>query len=475
MSTMKKRVLCSALFLLIALLLPGQRTLHDLEGSWAGFLKIPAGNLNMVLHFTMSEADTLIATVDSPDQSAMGIPCGRVTLAGDSVSVDIPIVQGHYGALFSSDTLLTGTWSQLGGRYELSLIRGARPVEYARPQLPQPPFPYSEEEVTFTNKVENFTLAGTLTLPPGPGPFPAVVLISGSGQQDRDETIFMHKPFLVLADHLARHGIAVLRYDDRGVGGSGGKYTHATSLTFADDTEAAVEYLLQRPETDRLKTGLMGHSEGGLIAPIVASRRSDIAFIVSLAGPGVKGGELMLKQAADMLTANGTPEEEVDETIRINSTLFTMVTKTPDQRTFAREAMAWYSRELETQGLTPEEIKEKMSVFTQGVVTLNNDWMRYFIATDPAQFWSAARCPVLALNGMKDLQVNYEMNLPAIKRAARKGGNRKVKTVALPELNHLFQRAETGSTMEYATIEETFSPVALDLISSWIRKTLKIR
>lgn len=438
-------------------------------------LKTPAASLNIILHFSISDADTLRVTLDSPDQSARDIPCGRVTLYGDSVTVDIPIIQGSYSASFSNDTLLTGTWSQLGGRYDLSLVRGGQPVVYARPQEPQPPFPYRSEEVTFMNHVEDFVLAGTLTLPEGPGPFPAVVLISGSGQQDRDETIFNHKPFLVLADHLTRNGIAVLRYDDRGVGGSKGKYTHATSLTFADDAEAAVTYLLGRTEIDHRKIGLAGHSEGGLIAPIVASRNNHIAFIVSLAGPGVRGDRLLVKQARDIMSVTGSSEEEINETIATNSALFRMLEAEPDQRKFAREAMEWYQRELEGQALTPAERQQKMAAFTQGLVSVNNPWMRFFITTDPAPYWSATRCPVLAINGKKDLQVNWEMNLPAIKAALRKGGNRKVKTVALEGLNHLFQRAETGSTTEYASIEETFSPSALDLITSWIRKSLKIR
>jgi len=325
------------------------------------------------------------------------------------------------------------------------------------------------------NTVENFVLAGTLTLPQGEGPFPAVVLISGSGQQDRDETIYNHKPFKVIADHLTRNGIAVLRYDDRGTGGSKGKTNNATSLTNADDAEAAVNYLMQRPEINSKKIGLAGHSEGGLIAPIVASRNADIAFIVSLAGPGVKGYDVILRQTADIMRASGSSETEINETLTANSQLFKMAIAEPDQRKFAKSAMEWYSKDLDSKGLSQEERREKMAAFTQGLVSVNNPWMRYFLETDPAQFWSQVRCPVLALNGEKDLQVSQEMNLPAIKAAMRSGGNRKVKTVMLPGLNHLFQNSETGAPGEYARIEETFSPAALDLITIWIRKTVKMK
>jgi pimeloyl-ACP methyl ester carboxylesterase len=468
---MKRTFLSLLTILFVTLASFGQRTFRDIDGSWAGKMKTPAGELQMVLHFTMTEADTIRATADAPDQGVKDIPCGRVTLVNDTLFVDIPIVKGWYRGGFSSDTVLTGVWTQLGSRYDLELKKGAKPVEQKRPQEPKPPYPYREEEVTFMNTTENFSLAGTLTLPQGEGPFPAVVLISGSGQQDRDETIYNHKPFKVIADHLTRNGIAVLRYDDRGIGGSKGKTNNATSLTNADDAEAAVNYLLERSEINSKKIGLVGHSEGGLIAPIVASRNANIAFIVSLAGPGVRGYEVIIRQSEDIMRASGVSEAEITETVTANSQLFKMAIAEPDLRKFAKEAMEWFSKDLDSKGLTQEERKEKMSAFTQGLISVNNVWMRYFLDTDPAQFWSAVKCPVLALNGEKDLQVSHEMNLPAIKAAVRKGGNRKVKTVIMPQLNHLFQVAETGSPNEYVKIEETFSPAALELMASWIRKT----
>jgi hypothetical protein len=472
---MKRTYLSIFAVLLLTMASYGQRTFNDIEGSWAGKMQTPAGALQMVLHFTMTDADTIKATADAPDQGAKGISCGRVTLENDTLFVDIPMVKGWYRGGFSSDSVITGVWTQLGGRYDLELKKGAKPVEQKRPQEPKPPYPYREEEVTFMNTIENFSLSGTLTLPQGEGPFPAVVLISGSGQQDRDETIYNHKPFKVIADHLTRNGIAVLRYDDRGVGGSKGKTNHATSLTNADDAEAAVNYLMQRPEINKKKVGLAGHSEGGLIAPIVASRNANIAFIVSLAGPGVRGYDLILRQSEDIMRASGVSEAEITETVTANGQLFKMAIAESDQRKFVKEAMEWYGKELDGKGLSQEERKEKMSAFTQGLISANNPWMRYFLDTDPAQFWSGVKCPVLALNGEKDLQVNQEMNLPAIKAALRKGGNKKVKTVIIPDLNHLFQTSETGAPGEYGSIEETFSPATLELMTSWIRKTVKMK
>lgn len=472
---MRRYALFLSLSLLCGGIISGQSSTTDLEGTWSGVLKTLAGELRLVVHFTIHNADSVSATLDSPEQSAFGIPCGRVTLTDDSLHLDVPAVQGSYQGVLSGDSLISGNWRQMGGKYDLTLTRGEKPVVYNRPQTPEPPYPYREEEVTFQNQEENFTLAGTLTLPQGEGPFPAVVLITGSGQQDRDETIFMHKPFLVIADHLTRNGIAVLRYDDRGVGGSKGNVSNATSLSFAGDVEAAVSWLLQRPEIDSKKIGLAGHSEGGLIASIVASHNSTIAYIISLAGTGVKGHSLLLRQAEDIMRAAGASPEEIRETVTNNRKLFSMLTAEPDQRKFVSEAMAWYGRELNAEALLAEERKEKMAAFTQSLVALNNPWMRYFVKTDPAEYWSQVKCPVLALNGTKDLQVNHDMNLPAIRAALRSGGNRKVKTVALPGLNHLFQTAETGLPDEYINIEETFSPAVLVEMTKWIRKSMKMK
>jgi pimeloyl-ACP methyl ester carboxylesterase len=232
---------------------------------------------------------------------------------------------------------------------------------------------------------------------------------------------------------------------------------------------------MERPEINARKIGLAGHSEGGLIAPIAASHNRNIAFIVSLAGPGVTGYDVILRQTEDIMRASGAAQAEIAETLATNGQLFHMLIDESDQRKFSKDAMEWYGKELDKKGLTQEERQQKMAAFAQGLVSANNPWMRYFLATDPAQFWSQVKCPVLALNGEKDLQVSQEINLPAIRAAVRSGGNRKVKTVMLPGLNHLFQHSETGSPDEYIKIEETFSPGAMELISSWIRKTMKIK
>ena len=472
----RRRILLTLLSLLLSAgIMTAQKTLKDIEGSWMGKLSAGGVELRLVFNFTLSEADTIKATLDSPDQAAQGIPLGRVTLAGDTLYISAPMLLGSYKGAMVSDSLVTGSWTQAGKSYPLDVRRQGAPVVINRPQEPKPPFPYKSEDVTFSNKVENFDLAGTLTLPEGSGPFPAVVLISGSGAQDRDEALLGHKPFLVLADYLTRNGIAVLRYDDRGVGKSKGNMSRATSLSLADDAEAAVTYLLTRPEINNKMIGLAGHSEGGLIAPIVGSRNSNIAFIVSLAGPGVSGYNIILKQTRDISAVSGVSEKDIEETISTNSKLFEMVIAEADQRQLAKDAMEWYNKELDGKAVTTEERKDLMAKFTQALLSVNNPWFRYFLAADPAEYWSQVKCPVLAINGEKDLQVDAEINLPAIKSALKEGKNKKVTIISLPGLNHLFQHCTTGSPAEFASIEETFSPEALKIISDWITVTGKKR
>ncbi len=469
----RKSIVPACLLLFITSLTIAQKSYKDVEGSWSGRLKSDGSELTLVMNFTLISADSVKLTFDSPEQGAFGLPGGKAKIAGDTLVAPAPTIYGQYKGAVINDTLIKGNWTQRGRSFPLDMTKLKEPVKYLRPQEPKEPLPYRNEEVTFRNAVGNFDLAGTLTLPEGNGPFTAIVLISGSGAQDRNETIMNHKPFLVLADYLTRKGIAVLRYDDRGVGKSKGNMTNATTLTLADDAEAAVEYLLTRPEIDSKHIGLAGHSEGGMIAPIVASRNNNIAFIVSLAGTGVSGDNLIIKQNKDILRAEGLPEKEIEHKAQYLDKIFQIVRAESDQKKVVKDALDWYNRELDSKNITAEERKTRMSEFTQALISVNSPWFKYFVSTDPAQFWSKVKCPVLALNGEKDLQVNYEQNLPAIKAALKKGGNRKVRTVSLPSLNHLFQHCTTGSPKEYATIEETFSPGAMEIITEWVIKTSK--
>jgi uncharacterized protein len=431
----------------------------DIDGVWQGSLDASAAKLRIVFHITNME-DGLMATMDSPDQGANGIPVTTVTRTGSSLVMEIKPIGGKYEGKISADlATIEGTWSQGGASLALALKHSASVtfVERKRPQNPVKPYPYKEEEVTYHNKAAAVTLAATLTIPPGKGPFSAVVLITGSGPQDRDETLLGHKPFLVLSDYLTRHGIAVLRADDRGFAKSTGTFATATTADFATDTEAGVAYLKSRPDVAG-RIGLIGHSEGGIIAPMVAARNPDVAFIVMMAGSGVRGDELLVMQGELISEASGVSHEVAEKSA-------------------ATERKALEIVEQETDGaVTEKKLRELLGptvpeaqLGTQ-IKQITSPWFRYFLVYDPAPALMKVKCPVLALNGEKDLQVPPKQNLPAIRKALEAGGNPNFEVDELPGLNHLFQTAKTGSPAEYVEIEETISPVALEKIAGWIMK-----
>lgn len=340
-----------------------------------------------------------------------------------------------------------------------------------RPQEPKTPYPYVSEEVTFRNMEANITLSGTLTLPAKEGNYPAVILITGSGPQNRDEEVAGHKPFLVISDHLTRNGIAVLRYDDRGFGRSTGDFKSATSLDFASDVESAISYLKTRPEINKGKIGLVGHSEGGMIAPIVASKSPDVNFIVLLAAPGIKGTELLPMQSALIGRAMGLSEPEIQKSLKLNAVVYDMIVKSDnlvtlkaDLTSFSKEHM----KDMPDKMVPPNMTKEQF--VSANIDALSTPWWQYILRYEPAEVLEKVTCAVLALNGEKDLQVPPKENLAAINNALKKGGNQKVTIKELPDTNHFFQECETGSPAEYAKIEQTFSPVALTAMSTWILK-----
>ena len=338
-----------------------------------------------------------------------------------------------------------------------------------RPQEPKEPFNYTSEAIIFTNYVaDSIKLAGTLTLPKNIKKPPVAILISGSGPQNRDEELMGHKPFLVLSDYLTNHGIAVLRFDDRGVGESKGNFQNATTFDFATDVEAAITYLKSRNDIDKTKIGLVGHSEGGLIAPIIASRNNAVAFIVLLAGPGVNGAKILETQAKKAGELAGTPEVFLNENQKLASIIYDIIRTHTDENII---------KEQITKALNDYKVNNPMSVLApyitpamieQQLSILKSDWICTFIRTEPKDYLEKTTCPVLALNGSKDFQVLPDINLEGIKNALEKAGNNDVTVKQLEGLNHLFQTAETGSMQEYNTIEETFSPIALEIIKDWI-------
>ena len=434
-------------------------------GHWEGHIEIPGQPIAVKVNFAIDESDWR-GTIDIPAQGAKGLPLSEIHVAeeGEGMRVKFSIRGVPGNPTFDGtlqDGVINGTFSQGGVTFGFRLSREivSDPV---RPQEPKPPFPYQIEEVKFQNGPIN--LAGTLTLPPGNGPFPAVLLISGSGLQDRDETVFGHKPFWVLADHLSRAGIAVLRVDDPGIGKSTPHPEPPTTADFATDVEAGVTFLKR---DDRIGTvGLIGHSEGGIIAAIVASRRDDIGFVVLMAGPGVPGAELLLKQNERIFDGMGIVGERKETLLTLLDRLFTTLTSDMTEDEMRQQVDEIVRKQFEINGIPPAQQDETQ--VQAAVEQVLNPWMRYFLAFDPRPALEATRVPVLALNGELDVQVDAEQNLTAIDAALEKGGNHNVTLHRLPKHNHLFQRAKTGLINEYAVIEETISPEVLDLIRDWI-------
>ena len=447
---------------------PTPADLSDFAGNWIGTLD--AGAAQLRLRFVIAEGDEgLSATVFSIDQGNTEIPVEAVTTNGDTISLSMPMVGASYkGALSAEDGRITGTFTQAGASFPLILERapegeGAGPVR--RPQDPEEPFPYLAEDVTFPNPEGGHTLAGTFTRPRSGGPFAAVVLISGSGPQDRDEALMGHRPFLVLADHLTRRGIAVLRYDDRGVGKSTGDFASATTEDFATDALAGVAYLKSRDDVDPGAIGLAGHSEGGVIAPMAAVQSSDVSYIVLMAGTGVNGEQILYAQAALIARAAGASEAAIAENRERQRRIFEVL-KTEDDPERAADRMGAILGGPDRGGT--ESARDQ--IIEAEVQRVNSPWFRFFLTYEPAAMLEKVTVPVLAINGEKDLQVPHEVNLHAIEAALQRGGNTRYEVHALPDLNHLFQHAETGAPGEYQAIEETWSPEAMELISGWILK-----
>ena len=389
-----------------------------LLGSWSG--KLEVGALALTLVINLEQADGYVTvTLDSPDQGVKGLGAYKQFLSDDSLAFKVEMIGATYQARLK-DGKLDGTFSQNGMSFPLVLTKGVPEVK--RPQMPQPPFPYTTEEVTFRNEADGATLAGTLTWPVGYDPKgkqrPTVaLLVTGSGQQNRDEELFSHKPFLVIADYLARQGIATLRYDDRATGASvGGEVANATSEDFTRDAAAGLDYLRSRKAFG--KVGVMGHSEGGMIAFMLGAK-GQTDFVVALAAPGVKGDTLLTAQSNLIMKLSGMPAEMTVEKYRQQSIIQQM------------------------------------------------PWIRWFNDYDPSADISHTQCPVLAINGDRDTQVIAELNLKAIERLLPKSAKSMVKLY--PGLNHLFQHATTGLPTEYGQIEETFAPEALTDIANWLK------
>ncbi len=447
----------------------------SIEGIWEGKLKVPGIELRIVFKISKNPDGTLTATLDSPDQGATDIPVEEVIFIDNTLRLEVKSAGGVFEGKVSEDFLvIEGEWKQSGQTLPLTLKRVDKAVEILRPQEPKKPYPYIEEELVYENKEAGITLAGTLTLPPGKDPSPVVLLISGSGPQDRNETIYNHRPFLVLADYLTRQGIAVLRVDDRGVGKSTGDFSQATSEDFASDVLAGIEYLKTRKEINPEQIGLIGHSEGGLIAPMVAVKSPDVAFIVLMAGTGLTGEEILYLQGALIYRAMGVSEEDIIKNRQFNEKIFSVLKEEEDSEIAEERLRQMFMEDWEKMSDEKKEQIDDPEVFLKAQLqSLLSPWLKFFLTYDPKPTLSKVKCPVLAINGEKDLQVPPKENLNAIEEALKAGGNQNYTIKEIPNLNHLFQTAQTGLPAEYAKIEETISPIALKIIGDWIFEQTK--
>ncbi len=472
-----------------------------LAGHWEGEIKGVALTVRIDLIF---DGTSWKGTIDIPQQGAQGLPLDSITVSGSQVRFSIrgvpgnPTFDGAFSAAASTGASLAdphpaaqvpppggqtapgsgseirGTFSQGAATFPFRL--GREPVKpTVRPQDPSPPFPYVEREVSYSH--DGIRLAGTLTLPPGAGPSPAVLLITGSGAQNRNEEILGHRPFLVIADHLTRAGIAVLRVDDRGVGGSTGSVPDSTSADFADDVLTGIRFLRAQPEIDPHRIGLLGHSEGGIIAPLVASRTREVAFLVLLAGTGLPGDAVLLRQMELVSRAGGQTEDRIQKELEQQRRILLLMRTERDDGALRGQLRAAVRAQLAL--ATPERrqaLGANEEAAVDGIVApLLSRWFRFFLTYDPRPALRQVHVPVLALDGALDTQVDPHQNLPEIEQALHAAGNHDVTIRELPGLNHLFQHAKTGSPGEYAEIEETLAPEVLDLITRWILERFSLR
>ena len=439
---------------------------QTITGTWSGDLNVQGMKLPLVLHISQN-GDSLVTTMDSPSQGANGIPANKTSFAGNELNIEITGIGASYKGKLNADSI-SGTFTQMSMNLPLTFKKGTIEVKPPnRPQMPKPPFNYNIEEVKFVNPIDTNTLAGTFTIPKDKKQFPVVVMITGSGAQDRDETLFGHKPFWVIADHLTKNGVGVLRLDDRGVDGSSIGKKGATSANFATDIDAAVNFLTKKGYK---KIGLIGHSEGGMIAPMVAEKNKNVKFIVSMAGPGINIEELMVKQTYEVVKSAGATDIKAKESAEQNRKLYQFV-KAYKGDSLEKDLKKFIQNDIPE----PEELKninpeQKRAMIEQQSKMFTNPWFTYFLRFDPQPYISKLKIPVLAINGNKDVQVYAKDNLAGWEASLKKAGNKNYKIVELEGLNHLFQEAKTGSVGEYSQIEQTISPKVLDLITNWILK-----
>ncbi|MEO7530674.1 MAG: alpha/beta hydrolase [Sediminibacterium sp.] len=459
---------------------------QNITGSWEGLLKANGTSLRFIVNVSRNGND-YYSTFDSPDQKAFGIQASKTTFNMDSLLIEMAIMKVSFKGKWDGKDAMTGAFKQGPATFDLNLKRMndaeiiKQPILVPKPQTPKAPFPYSVENISYENADQSVHYAATLTKPNGVEIFPAVIIITGSGTQDRDGTLGMHKIYAVLGDYLTRNGIAVLRVDDRGIGGTtlGNDIDKITSEGFAKDVEAGMAYLQSRADINKKKIGLIGHSEGGMIAPMVAARRSDVAFIVLMAGPGISGEEIWDKQMEISLIRPGLNDNDHEKAAQLIRAGFAAFKKSVDYNRVKADIQVAYNtwkRNVPDSTETRLLVVKGYKPFIDWADMMKNahalSWTNYFFNYQPAANLQKVKCPVLALNGESDMQVTYKENLAGIEAALQKGNNKHYQVKSIPNLNHMFQTCITPQD-DYEKLEETFSPSALQLISDWIHTNLK--
>lgn len=448
------------IFLFVLMFLSTLFSAQKIVGNWEGNLKTPSFELPIIIHILKGE-NGYQSTFDSPKQGAKDIPFNKTNFNDGKLHLEHSSLHISYDGILKNDEII-GTFQQNGMRFPMNLKPLKKEFNFHRPQTPKPPFDYHSQEVSFKNKTEGNLLAGTLVTPKNTTnkDFPIVVMITGSGKQDRNETLFQHQPFWVIADYLAQKGIGSLRLDDRGVGKSEKGKDGATSTDFAGDIASAVDFLNQQKFTN---IGLLGHSEGGMIAPMVALQNKNVKFQILLAAPGIPIKELMLIQNEKMASLNGVPPSTIAENKLINTQIYDFVLH------YQGENLKSDLKDFIATTMKDKLSENQLTQFAENQSeSISNPWFRYFIQFNPDDYLSKTEIPTLALNGKLDVQVTAKENLEGIEKSLQKARSKKLKIIAFDKLNHLFQTAKTGSPTEYAEIEETIAPKVLETITQWI-------
>ena len=466
---------------------------QGIAGVWNGTLHVQSNDLPIVFHIGRDSTGKLIASFDSPGQNAFGFPMREVIIKEDSVILMMAMQNGKYaGVLGQNKKTIDGTWFEGKAALPLTVIKtsdNATVKQQRRPQMPRPPFPYQTKDVEYWNADKSIHYGATLTWPMGKPAntrkkgFPAVLLITGSGPQDRDETMGGHKPFAVIADNLTKRGFLVLRVDDRGMGKTTGDFSQATSLDFAKDVEAGLDFLEAQPEVNKENIGLLGHSEGGLIAPIVADERKEVKFIILLAGPGIPAIDLMQQQWEAMKVSNGQTLAEARIASAFLRIICEEVSKSPDTAAIFKNARARVDAWVKTLGDTTASLAKIKNTtgaspdedIRKAITLMNTKWTRYFSTFDPQPYLQKLQCKVLALNGSRDILVIAAPNLAGIRASLQKSHSPEYEVIELPGLNHLFQSCIRCSQAEFSELEETISPKALEIIDDWLLKNVQVR